>query len=228
MDNYKKKLKKKINKDYNHKEKNEEEKNKKINPNEKNESKEYNFKNIKSKNGYDCIGPCYPSNTIYYNPLTLTPAKSPFPSCPINKREIIKSGERVNIFSDKCNILDVNDEYLYFDIFDDSVQIANSSDNFLKQIYNIFDIADVIYYLNNSIDELPIYSQKRFLKAIFEVYYKYVEFPKLFFSEKILKILRDIYDIDGKISNKQIMMDLDEINSDSTEIYNYLSNKYIK
>lgn len=207
-------------------------KNNKIKNNEKkseiNSSREYKFKNIKSKDGYDCIGPCYPSNTIYYNPLTLTPAKSPFPSCPINKTEIIKSGEKVYIFSDKCNILDVNDEYLYFDIFDDSVQIANSSDNFLKQIYNINNIADVIYYLNNSIDELPIYSQKRILKAMFEVYYKYVEFPKLFFSNRILKILNEIYFIDDKITNKQIMADLDKINSDSLEIYNYLLNKYIK
>lgn len=194
--------------------------------NETNTNKEYKFKNIKSNSGYDCIGPCYPANTIYYNPLSLTPIKSVFPSCPINKKEINESGKKKYIFADRCNILDINDEYLYFDIFDDSVQIANSSDNFLKQIYNIHNIADVVHYLNNSIDEIPLYSQKRILKAIFEVYYKYIEFPKSFFSERILKILNEIYEIDEKITNKQIMLDLDTINSDSVEIYNYFLNKY--
>jgi hypothetical protein len=225
MNNNKKKLKKKINYT-NSIEKNNEIKLNPITSNQIN-SNEYKFKNIKSNNGYDCIGPCYPANTIYYNPLTLTPIKSVFPSCPINKKEINESGQKQYIFADKCNATDINDEYLYFDIFDESVQIANSSDNFLKQIYNINNIVDVIYYLNNSINELPIYSQKRFLKAIFEVYYKYVEFPKIFFSDRILLILNEIYKINTKISNKQIMIDLDKINLDSLEIYNYFINKYV-
>lgn len=221
MNNNKNQLKNKKNKNKNNENKNENYKQEQTN--EIKSNKEYKFKNIKTDNGYECIGPCYPANTIYYNPLTLTPIKSAFPTCPINNKETKK-----HIFADKCNILDVNDEYLYFDIFDDSVQIANSSDNFLKQIYNINNIADVVYYLNNSIDEIPIFSQKRILKAIFEVYYKYVEFPKLFFSDRILKILNEIYLIDDKISNKQVMSDLDKINSESLEIYNYFLNKYIE
>lgn len=203
---------------------NESESNKKNN--KYNLNNEHNLNNIKSENNYDCIGPCYPANVIYYNPTTLTPIKSIFPTCPINKKVIDDSGNKKYIYADKCKITDINDDYLYFDIFDDSVQIANSSNNFLKQIYNINNIADVIYFFDNIIDEIPIYSQKRILKAIYEVYYKFVEFPKLFFSDRILKILKEIYQIKKKISNNEILTDLDNVYSKSSEFYNYFLDKY--
>ena len=200
-------------------------KNKKDKKDKISNDKEYNFSNIKSVNGYNCIGPCYPANTIYYNPTTLTAIKSNFPTCPVKKKEIDIDGQKKNIFADRCNASDINNEYLYFDIFDDSVQIANSSNDFLKQIYKISDISDVVMFLNNSIDIIPIYSQKRILKAIFEVYYKYIEFPKLFFSDKICKILTEIYKI-KKISSKDIISDLDILKSNQYDIFVYFVEKY--
>jgi hypothetical protein len=188
-------------------------------------SRNYNFSNIKTTNGYNCIGPCYPANTIYYNPSTLTAIKSKFTTCPIKKQSIEIDNKKEYIFADRCDISEINDEYLYFDIFDDSVQIANSPNDFLKQIYKIFDISDVIIFLNNSIDIIPIYSQKRILKAIYEIYYKYIEFPKLFFSGKISKILTEIYKL-KKIDPTDIISDLDKIKLNKQDIFLFLAEKY--
>ena len=187
--------------------------------------KKHNFSNIKSVNNYNCIGPCYPPNTIYYNPSTLTAIKSKYPSCPINKTEIKINGEKKYIYADKCNESNINGEYLNFDIFDDTVQIANTPNNFLKQIYGIQNISDVVIFLNNSIGTMELYSQKRVLKAIYEVYYKYVEFPKLFFLDKICKILSEIYNL-KKISSKDIIHDLDLLKSNTHDIYTFLIKKY--
>ena len=57
--------------------------------NKKNKKINFNFSNVKSINGFNCIGPCYPPNVVYYNPSTLTAIKSEKPTCPIKKREII-------------------------------------------------------------------------------------------------------------------------------------------
>ena len=188
-------------------------------------TKDYNFTNTKTVNGYNCIGPCYPANTIYYNPSTLTAIKSKYPTCPIKKTEVNVNGQIKYIFADRCNTSDINDEYLYFDIFDDSVQIANSSDDFLKQIYKIYDISDVVLFLNNSVDIMPIYSQKRILNAIYEVYYKFIEFPKLFFSDKICKVAKEILKL-KKISSKDILSDLDKIKLNKQDIFIYIAEKY--
>ena len=189
-------------------------------------TKQNDFTQVISLNGYNCIGPCYPPNTVYYNPLTLTPIKSTFPSCPIKEIDIVDNGEVNTIYADKCNDKDINKGYLYFDIFSDSVQIAKTPDMFLKQIYNIGTISDVITFLNSSVDILPLYSQRRILKAIFEVYYKYIEFPKLFFSKKIIIILKQIYKLQHNFNENKIMIDLDKINSKSYDIYKYFLEKY--
>lgn len=201
--------------------------------NNKTKSKNKNIKDekknkiIKSIDGYDCIGPCYPANTIYYNPISLTPIKSTFPTCPIKKTISLQdSGEKTIIYANECKKSDITDEYKYFDIFDDSVQIANSSDNFLKQIYEINNIQEVVYFLNSSIDVLPIYTQKRILKAIHDVYYKYIEFPKLFFADKIFKILNEVYKINLKITSNELIKDLDIVSLNSYEIYKFLIKKY--
>jgi len=182
---------------------------------------------IKSISGYNCIGPCYPPNTIYYNPMTLTFIKSDFPSCPIKKKEILlDNGNKTTIYADKCYTVDINKGYIYFDIFDDSVKIANSANLFLVQIYNINNISDVIFFLNNSIDILPLYSQRRILKAIFEVYYKYIEFPKIFFSKKISTILKKIYKIKNNFNDDEMISDLNIISSKSIDIYKFFLEKY--
>ena len=197
----------------------------KLNKNDANLKKKYHINNnlssnkINSVNGYECIGPCYPSNTVYYNPLNLVPIKNEFPSCPIKSTKITNNiGDKTTIDYDKCNDEDINKGHLHFDIFNDFIQISTSSDNFLKEIYNINDIYDIVKFLSNSIDSLPIYSQRRILKAIYEVYYKYVEFPKLLFSSKLLVVLKNIYKINN-FNEKNIISILNDVSSDEIDIY---------
>jgi hypothetical protein len=160
---------------------------------------------IRSIEDYECIGPCYPPNTFYYNPSNLGLIINPYPSCPIKQHSVLDiNGITHQKISDKCFDEDINKGYLYFDIFSDSVQISTSSDNFLSEIYNLNNISEIVHFLSNSIDTIPIYSQKRILKAIYEVYYKFIEFPKLLFSKKILNILENIYKINNLDNNKII------------------------
>jgi hypothetical protein len=133
-----------------------------------------------------------------------------------------KNGKKLSIYTDKCYEEDINKGETSFDVFTDSIQIAKSTNIFLKQIYNINNISDVVNFLNNSLDILPIYSQRRLLKAIFEVYFKYIEFPKLLFSKKIMNILNVIYKI-NKLDEKEIMNKLNIIEENSFDIYKYLS-----
>lgn len=184
---------------------------------------------IISVNGLNCIGPCYPPDTIYYNPLNLVPIRVPsLPSCPTKKYEVDIEGETNTLYYDICHPEDINKGYLTFDVFNDVVQIANTPNNFLKQIYSISNISDLVHFLSNSFDTLPIYSQRRLGKVIFEVYWKYVEFPKSLFIKKLINILIRIYKIDiSKLSDeKKIIKELDRINENSLDMYNYLLEKF--
>jgi hypothetical protein len=117
---------------------------------------------------------------------------------------------------DRCNDEDVNKGKLDFDIFSDYVQISTSSLNFLSEIYNLNDITTVVHFLSNSIDTLPIYSQRRLLSAIYDVYFKYIEFPKLLFCKKLLFILKNIYKINNLDENK-ILDTIDKNKKDNSE-----------
>lgn len=199
---------------------------------EKINNKKYTINNINKTNktnntdDYECIGPCYPPNTFYYNPHNLHNIINTYPSCAIKEQKAINpDGSIYKKTSTKCHYDDdkTKDDTIYFDIFSDYIQIATNSNNFLSQIYNIYNISDVINFLSNSIDVLPIYSQKRLLSAIYETYYKYIEFPKLLFAKKLLIVLKNIYKIIDLDENK-ILHKLNNLESTNSE---YLYNLFI-
>lgn len=186
--------------------------------------------NIKSVNGYKCIGPCFPPNTIYYNPASLVAIKSKDITCPVREK-INLNGNYKYMYADQCESKNIFKDYMDYDIFDDYFQIVSSSNDFLKQIYKLNNIIDIIHFISDSIDVLPIYSQKRLIKAIYEVYYKFIEFPKKIFSDKIHKILNKIYQINKIITPNDILNELNNlklIKSDEQDIFNYLSQKFSK
>jgi hypothetical protein len=188
-----------------------------------------NSNEIVSVNGIKCVGPCYPPNTFYYNPLTLTPIKvSNLPSCPTRNYEGINNGEKTKLYYDICYPEDVNKDYTSFSLFDDVFKIANTPNNFLKQIYSINDITDLVNFLSNSFETLPIYSQKRLGKVIFEVYWKYIEFPKSLFVKNLVNILHKVYGIPlNQLSDeKKTIKILDKISNDSLDLYDYLLEKF--
>lgn len=182
---------------------------------------------IISKKGYKCIGPCYPSKTLFYNPLNLVGYYAlNDPLCPIKK--VFNEEIKEHIFVDRCNIEDITPDYKNYDIFDDSVQIASTDKLFLFQIYNITNINEVQTFISDTLDSLPSYSQKRLLNSLFQSYKNYEEFPNMIFSKKISHILKEIYhlDIDVKKINKKII----ELKKkyEYINIFIYFVNKYSK
>lgn len=176
-----------------------------------------------SKNGNECLAPCYPPNTLFYHPLSL---KSFIfenqNTCPINKT--INSDDEV-IFAEECDSKDVTNDYKNFNIFEDMVQIANTPKAFLAQIYNIKLVEDVLRFLNDSIDELPIYSQKRILNCMYLTFNKNENFPKELFSEKIKNIIKNIYKLN--ISVEKIVKKI-FVEKNIDDIFIYLFKKYSK
>jgi len=134
--------------------------------NDDNVKKNYEKKFPVSINNFNCIGPCYPPNTIFYNPITLNAAVSNVDSlCPIQSKEQF----------DICNINDVSPDFKKFDIFEDIIQIGSTNELFLKQLYKIYNYTDAINFFNDDIDNLPIYSQKRILNSIYYSYKNSIE-----------------------------------------------------
>lgn len=177
---------------------------------------------IKSIEGYECIGPCYPPNTFFYNPSNLQLVMNPYPSCPIKEKKIINpDGSVLKKISAKCKEEDINKGHLYFDVFSDSTQIATTPYNFLTDIYNLTNITDVVRFLSNDFDVLPIYSKRRLLDAIYSAYYRYVEFPKLLFAKKLLFVLENIYKITN-LDEDKIILKLNNLNLTETgDLYNF-------
>lgn len=156
--------------------------------------KRITYTNIKDKfefphgEKYKCISPCYPADTLYYHPLTLQGIKNNFDSCSTRLNNI----DNEIISYDKCKI-NPNFDFDNYDMFADIFQVATTDDDFLKQIYNIKNIYDVELFLENNINQLPLFSQIRILKCIFHVYRDNDAFPSKNFIENTKKILKNKY-----------------------------------
>jgi hypothetical protein len=181
---------------------------------------------IISKNGYECLTPCVKPNTLFYNPITLQGIIEDYPSCPVyrkNKHDPLNIDQLV--IYDKCNLND-NKKISYKEqhIFDDSLYFCNSANDFLIEIYNINNIIDVINFLNDDLNEIPDYSQKRLLDYIYEVYIEYDDFPYELFSQRLIEVFNKIYKI--KLNYLKIYKNIK--NKKKINIFDYLFNKYLK
>ncbi len=194
-----------------------------------------NQSNNKSNNKYtlsktidnkQCIGPCYPPHTLFYNPIYLVPYRGEEDKdylCPTFKF-YNKFTESYQGF-DYCNPEDVNENYKNFDIFDDVLRIASTDELFLHQIYDINNIFSATQFINDSIEIMPVYTQKRILNCIFNVWCNDINFPYAIFSEKVSYVLKSIYNINldpEKIKNKIIKTKKQKY----SDIFNYLIKKY--
>lgn len=151
-------------------------------------------------NQFKCIGPCYPANTLYYNPISLQAIKSKKDSCPIYPN--LNEGTGKVKIKDKC-ILNKNYNYENYDIFDDVVQVATTDNTFLEQIYNIKNIYDVELFLENDIKQLPNLSQKRIMNSIYKVYRDNDSFPSNNFVFLAKNFIKKNYDV--KIKSKMLL-----------------------
>ncbi len=179
-----------------------------------------------SDKGYQCIGPCYPPNTIFYHPINLGAILLENEKvCPVDVYDNVSKNK---IFFDKCEKTEVTENYRDFDIFDDTIQIATTNQQFLRQIYSINTIEDVDIFLTDSIDNLPIYTRRRILNSIYWVWLNNINFPINVFVKKVSDVLKEIYSINlesSKIKKKLI----ENINkSKYNNIFEYFKNKYTK
>jgi hypothetical protein len=144
-----------------------------------------------SKNNKNCIGPCYPPNVLFYNPLTLTVSTNTNAACPI-VREFSKD-EYKDV--DICNIEDISYDYSKYESFEDIIQIISTPHLFLKQIYKINNYSDALLFMQDSMDFLPIYSQRRIISSLFLEYRFKSNFVNKLFITKVKNIIKNIYNI---------------------------------
>lgn len=173
------------------------------------------FKQIKTVNGQNCIGPCYPPQTAFYNPLYMTGLIFDYPACPIQSVTI--DGHQKD--ADRCEEPDQNFSQLQYDMFDNSVQIVKNDDMFLSQIYQIDDIHQMLDFIDTTLEQLPIYSQRRLLRAIYYVYHKFPEFPMNNFVDKLCVVMDKIYNL--KISSQDLSKRLKKLPEDAN-FYEFL------
>jgi hypothetical protein len=164
---------------------------------------------------------------LFYNPVTFQAIIEDYPACPIykkNKHDPKKKDEI--LLYDKCNIEDNKklDTNIIYNIFDDDIYFCNSANDFLVEVYNIRNIIDIINFLNDNINELPDYTQKRILNYIYNVYKNHDDFPFELFSEKIIEIFNKIYKIKLNILKVNKKIKTDKIDN----IFEYLFTKYSK
>lgn len=178
---------------------------------------------INDKNN-NCIGPCYPPNTVYYHPTHLiTLYDDEDYTCPIIRD--VSSG--LIDYNQKCNY----DAPQNTDDTDLLITFSNNSYSFLKDIYNIKNYDDVINYLDINIRDLPIFSQKRILNSIYNVYINNENFPNKKFIYRIKNILEIVYNL--KLNSKKIYDNIINIRNKkkyniNNDIFIYLYNKYLK
>lgn len=178
---------------------------------------------VYTKNGTKCIGPCYPPNTILYNPYNLCMTIESEPTCAIKPKKVkIGVDEIVDNF-ETCDVEDIDYNYKNFNILNDDVLLFGDDNIFLDYVYDISNLQNLKFYLLNSFSDLPVYTQRRLLRSMFIVYYDFVDFPKKIFIEKIKFVLDEIYKI--KLSSSIIFEDLDLIDN-KNKLFGYFANKY--
>ncbi len=204
-------------------------KNKSISNNQDKSNDNYNdnfniFNLPKSVKGHQCIGPCYPPNKLFYHPVYLRAIETDKNSlCPVTKF-YNKEEEEYDIF-DNCKEEDITMNYEKFELFEDIFQFASTDQLFLSQIYDINNLNGATEYLEESIELLPEYSQKRILSSIYNVWSNNKNFPVELFCKRVKFILKSIYKIDisiDKIKNK--IIDSKKYN----DIFYYFEKKYNK
>jgi hypothetical protein len=200
----------------------------------------YNFKNIDmdiinlySINNNKCLGPCYPSKYIYKHPLFLQEyINLDKNTCPIKYNSEVNLDSKF-LINDECATVTKNyDKYNPYKNDYINYSLAYNNDAYLKQIYNINNIADAKKYLELNIETLPLLSQKRILNSIYNVYLNDDSFPNKTYINLVKNILKKIFEIEISSTKiyKQIMKNKKKsIDTTNTfDIFLFLFNKYCK
>ena len=166
----------------------------------------------------NCIGPCYPANTLFYNPVTMRAIKNNYTSCPIYPTN------NLDLVSTKCSNNNIDENYKTYQLFDNSYKVANSPHMFLKQIYELHNFNEIEDFLKVLIFTKPLYTQKRILEAIFETYRTLNEFPTNNFINSMFNIKECFSkNITKEKLKKRILKVKNDYNV--SDLFNYLEHK---
>ena len=154
----------------------------------------------KSKKNIQCIGPCYPPNYLYIDPFTFKDIYENDYTCPFG---YCKDDEECDI--DICDEKQCTDNYLNFNINDTYFYIASTNELFLE-IFNITKYTDIILFIENEYDSLPLYTQKRIINTIFNVYKNNNKLLSTFYIKSVLNIYNNLYktEVNYNIINKYL------------------------
>ena len=132
------------------------------------------IKYSKSKNNFQCIGPCYPANTTIIHPITFDLVTQDNPFCPIVPVErVFPDGDKLILNADTClkptneNNINLGIEMLvpYFDF---------NYSQFLKIYYSIFSFEDALSYIENK-KYIPISTKIRILECAWKSFGKEID-----------------------------------------------------
>ena len=182
--------------------------------------------NLYSVNNNKCLGPCYPSKYIYKHPLFLQEyINLDKNTCPIKYDQKNINDECTNVTKDYDKHNPYETDYINY-------SLAYNDESYLKQIYNINNMADVKKFLELNIETLPLLSQKRILHCMYNAYLHDDSFPNKIYINLIRKILKKIFELDISSTKiyKQIMKNKKKNvdANDTFDIFLFLFNKYCK
>jgi len=170
----------------------------------------------------ECISKCYPKDELFYSKVSNYPHIKTENYCltlPYGFNNIDRLKKCTpNNFVDN---IDENDNLLNI--------LINNSYSFLNNIYNLKTYEDVLIFLETTIKELPIITQKRILNCIYCAYITYSEFPNKKYIFKLKNVLNLIYNIkihSNKIYNKIIKLKNNNKYKENKDIFQYLYTKF--
>lgn len=156
----------------------------------------------KSKNNYQCVGPCYPPGTMVVHPTQLEfVTEGPLPFCPIDEifYEDPKSGETIKKSTDTCyNPIEkenIDKSQLELNIL--TPQIDFNSEQFLKIYYKVFSFDGAVDWVDNN-QHVPIGTKVRIINCAIEAFGKNIElfdlrFCNFFINYVKLKKIKMLY-----------------------------------
>jgi len=156
----------------------------------------------KSKNNFQCLGPCYQPNTLVVHPITLeyvTDKDNAF--CPVKEwlQADNKTGKKISKLTDTCfkptESKSITGKELEMNII--LPHIDFNCEQFLKIYYNIYTFEDAINWITTKI-HAPIGNKQRVLDCAWKVYGKNIELIDIRIVDFYIDVckkkwMRDIY-----------------------------------
>lgn len=197
----------------------------------------------KSKNNYQCVGPCYPPGTMVVHPTQLEfVTEGPAPFCPIDEifYEDPKSGETIKKSTDTCyNPIEkenIDKSQLELNIL--TPQIDFNSEQFLKIYYKVFSFDDAVDWIDNN-QHVPLGTKVRIINCAIEAFGKNIElfdlrFCNFFINYVKLKKIKMLYsqtheniNVDPNTGEIYIATNKLGIHDKSVERINYIIKTFI-